>query len=207
MAASSPPPGSPAPGATAGRGIRGIALFAHLPRFWRSPGGGPGAVDDLTLLFDPSDQAISIGEATSRYPTLAGDLATLQDTVIPLYRECDIEAAVEQNRHRRQQVILIVGGLLTSSFGAVQAALAHQVWPGIVVSSVAAATTAFASVGRQSGALDAYLASRLRAERLRSTYFNYLAHGDATVTDPRERNCALRDEITAIRYEDQGASR
>lgn len=188
--------------------LRRIALFTRFPRLHVPPSAvrsdGDGS-DERTLLLDPAGNPIPLGTASAAFKSLGPDLEVLQAVLVPTYLECEEEASVEQNRHRRQQVALIVGGLLTSIFGAVQAAIPHRVWPGIVVASVAAATTGFASVGRQSGAQDGYLVNRLRAEKLRSLYFSYLAHRPDEPST--ERVSKLREQVVSIRYEVQGASR
>src|SRR3954452_9180989 len=168
------------PGAVwcSGMSLRRVALFARFPHFRpRRPEKDTG---NRTALYDEAGASVPLERATEQYPMLADDLHELQEIVMPLYWECDSEANLEQNRYRRQQVLLVIGGLVTSVFGAVQAAASGQVWPGLVVSAAAAASSAFASIGRQSGALDAYLEHRLRAERLRSLYFSVLA-------EPRNR--------------------
>jgi hypothetical protein len=182
--------------------FRRIAMFARFPRFLprSDPEGDPAA----TLLVDESDEPVDLTRACDEFPALADALTELQHVVVPLYRECDAQALLEQNRHRRQQVLLIGGGLLTTTFGLIQAVLIGEVWPGIVVTSFAAATAAVASVGRQSAALDGYLTNRLRAEQLRSAYFLYLS----TEADHHPgRHGELREQVTAIRYGDLGTAR
>src|SRR5262245_46947077 len=110
------------PGAQQARragGIRRIALFARLPRWLRRTAGRPE--DDLTLLVDEQGTLLDTATASALYPALADRIVALQTLLVPLFRECDEEAAVEQNRYRRQQVTLIIGGFLTATFGAVQA--------------------------------------------------------------------------------------
>jgi len=182
--------------------LRRIAMFARFPRFMprADPAGDPVA----TLLVDEEDEPVALSRACGEFPALSDALAELQDVVVPLYRECDAQALLEQNRHRRQQVLLIGGGLMTTTFGLIQAVLVGQVWPGIAVASFGAATAAVASVGRQSAALDGYLTNRLRAEQLRSVYFHYLS---LEADRHPSRHAELREQVTAIRYGDLGAAR
>src|SRR5204863_8516674 len=112
-------------------GIRRIALFARFPRWLRRLSGRPA--DDLTLLVDDDGTFLDVARAGALYPALADRIVELQAVLVPLFRECDAEAAVEQNRYRRQQVTLIIGGFLTATLGAVQAAVGKQAWPGIAV--------------------------------------------------------------------------
>ena len=177
-----------------------IALFRRLPKLVAP------RLADGPLVDTDSNASMSTEEAAARWPTLTSELRDLQEVLVPVYQECSLAAGVEQNRHRRQQVLLLVGGLLTATFGAVQAALSASVWPGIVVAGVAAGTSAVASVGRQSGALDAYLAYRLRAEQLRSTYFSYLMPDPPeSESERRDRRCRLQQRVVEIRYDDRGA--
>jgi hypothetical protein len=71
-------------------------------------------------------------------------------------------------------VLAIVGGLLTTTLGAVQAWLQSAAWPGVVVATLGAATSAITTVARRQGSLHNCLSARIRAERLRSLYFEYL---------------------------------
>jgi hypothetical protein len=172
--------------------LRRVALFAYFPTV-RAPRG-------------PTSPLLS--SAHDEDPDLHADLVLLESVLFPTYERFDQRARLEQNRHRRQQVLLIVGGLLTTVFGAVQAAAATQAWPGIVVSGVGAATAAVASVGRQSGALDGYLANRLKAERLRSTAFTFLAGSARSEgTESGDPECWLRDRVTGISYEQTAGPR
>ena len=113
--------------------------------------------------------------ATVRYPALRQRLADADGIVYPAFASCEKEAQVEQNRYRWFIVLAIVGGLLTTTFGAVQAWLQSVAWPGVVVATLGAATSAITTVARRQGSLHNYLTARIRAERLRSLYFEYLA--------------------------------
>jgi len=113
--------------------------------------------------------------AVSRYPSLQPRLTEADKVIYPAYASCDEDAQAEQNRYRWLVVLSILGGLLTTTFGAVQAWLQSVAWPGIVVVTLGAATSAVTMVARRQGSLDNYLTARIRAERLRSLYFQYLA--------------------------------
>ena len=64
-------------------------------------------------------------------------------------------------------------------------------WPGVVVATLGAATSALITVARRQGSLLNYLTARVRAERLRSLYFEYLAGCPAT--DEAIRHQGLRN--------------
>jgi hypothetical protein len=111
----------------------------------------------------------------SGYPALQQRLDDVESVIYPSFASCDQEAQVEQNRYRWFTVLAILGGLLTTTFGAVQAWLQSVAWPGVVVATLGAATSAITTVARRQGSLDNYLSARIRAERLRSLAFEHLA--------------------------------
>ena len=153
-----------------------FALLGVLPR-WRFRPGPPEP------LLDP--------DAASRYPLLREQIVDADRLVYPSFAECDMTAQIEQNRHRWFTVLAIGGGLLTTVFGALQAWLQTVAWPGVVVATLGAATSALITVARRQGSLLNYLTARVRAERLRSLYFEYLAGCPAT--DEAIRHQGLRN--------------
>ena len=112
---------------------------------------------------------------SEQYPALAADLAVIDEIIAPAFSSYDIDAQHAQNIYHRQQVILIGAGALTSGFGAVQAALGHDAWPGIVVGVLGAFSAATAALAQERRAQRAYLDDRTKAERLRAAAFAYLA--------------------------------
>ena len=114
-------------------------------------------------------------DRSERYPALAADLAVIEEIIVPAFSGYDIDAQRAQNIYYRQQVILIGVGALTSGFGAVQAALGHDAWPGIVVGALGAFSAATAALAQERRAQRTYLDSRTKAERLRAAAFAYLA--------------------------------
>jgi hypothetical protein len=147
-------------------------LFRRFPRpRWRAQ---PGA-------------AIVPPEEREAHPALARDLALLDDELLPAFRRLDALALFEQNRFRRQQVVLILGGAATTVFAAVQASLSGQTWPGLAVSLLAGATTTVSATARRRGSLDAYFTARVRAERLRRLYFRFLGGRDVPVAAEARR--------------------
>jgi hypothetical protein len=129
--------------------------------------------------------------ATSRYETLAPRAAEANAVIYPAFADDDAEALVEQNRFRWFQVLAIVGGLLTTVFGAAQAWLQSARWPGVVVATLAAATTALTTVARRQDARQHYLTARLRAERLRSLYFRNLTRPPIVDAEAERQMLAL----------------
>jgi hypothetical protein len=114
-------------------------------------------------------------DRSERYPALAADLAVIEKIIVPAFNGYDIDAQRAQNIYYRQQVILIGIGALTSGFGAVQAALGHDAWPGIVVGALGAFSAGTAALAQERRAQRAYLDNRTKAERLRAAAFAYLA--------------------------------
>jgi Protein of unknown function (DUF4231) len=107
-------------------------------------------------------------------------VAEAERMIYPEYARWDITARREQNRHRWFSVLAIVGALLTTAFGAVQAWLADETWPGVAVATLGAATSVLTSMARRQGTLYNYMSARTRAERLKSLYFEHLGQPPPT---------------------------
>lgn len=136
-----------------------IALFKRWPR----------------LRFKPFESPLIPAKGIEQYTALTADLATINEVIGPRFQEYDLNAQREQNNYRRQQVTLLCVSALTTAFGSVQAAYSHQVWPGIVVAVLGVLSAAVAGLGEERGAQLTYLDQRIKAERLRSMAFAYLA--------------------------------
>jgi hypothetical protein len=140
-------------------------------------------------------------DAGQVYPRLHEAIVSGHREVFPYFAECDQEAIGEQQRYRLFVVAAMIGGFVTTVFGALQAALPAEWWPGVVVATVGAWTTAVTTIARRQGALDSYLRARLRAERLRSLYVGYVA--TAPGIDAGARHEALRRlqaDVALIRF-------
>jgi hypothetical protein len=155
-----------------------IPLLAAMPRF---------------RVRTPRPASLVGPDAALRYPALAGRLADVDRVVLPAFHAHDAEAEHEQNRHRWFLLLTIIGGFLTTAFGAVQAWLQSARWPGVVVATLAAGTSALTTVTRRDGALSRFVTARARAERLRSLYFEHLA------APPPADEAAHRAELAALR--------
>lgn len=136
-----------------------LAIFRRWPRL---------RLKVITPVLIPAGRA-------EQYPTLAADLAVIDEVVVPAFRSYDIDAQRAQNTYRRQQVAILGIGALTSGFGAVQAAAGHDAWPGIVVGVLGALSAGTAALAQERRAQLAYLDNRTKAERLRAEAFAYLA--------------------------------
>ena len=137
------------------------ALVTSLPRLrWRPPPRGP--------LVPPDARAAA--------PALADDLELLDRELLPDFHEFDEAALRAQNTFRLGQVTVIVGGAVATALGAVQSALGAGVAEiGIAEALVAGALAGAVAYVRGREAQREYFTNRLRAERLRSEYFLFLA--------------------------------
>jgi hypothetical protein len=166
-------------------------------------GQGGGAMD-LSLLArrprlrDPST-SFPLLPATVRgdYPALAEDLEVLERELTPAFSRYDIQALRDQNRYRRQQVLLLLGAAVVTALGGVQAALADARWPGVALTVVGVLLATSSRWAGEQESLDGYLSARVKAERLRALYFRYLSR-----TGPyagADREAALRRAVVAVR--------
>src|SRR5205085_1899641 len=92
-------------------------------------------------------------ETAAAYPALAADIATADQVIGAAFTECDTRALREQNRYRRQQVLLIFGAGLAAGLGGVQAVFPGQRWPGSFASTTSGRSTrrAAGSTRRRTG--------------------------------------------------------
>jgi hypothetical protein len=123
-----------------------------------------------------SDWPVVSRKQVKDYPALASDLTVWLTDLEPRFRTLDHQAQILQNQFWRQNLTLILGGLVATSLGAVQAAAGG----GLVGVAVAQAvlTTLLAGLTvliRWRHAQQGYLAARLTAERIKSEFFLFLA--------------------------------
>lgn len=156
-----------------------IDLFKRRPKLFWKPRLG--------------EQIVS-PKAQAQYPALKNDFDILEQQLMSNFRNLDNQALQAQNQFRLQQFILIVGGVLTSAFGAVQAALSGKArWPGVTEAIIAIALTAVSFIAQQTKSQKKYFSSRLKAERLRGEYFLFLGRMGGYKDDSnRVQNLILR---------------
>jgi len=166
------------------------ALLYRFPKlFWRPPVDQDWEADWLVVREQDRKQ----------YAQLAGDLAVWLDLLKPRFRRLDHTAQILQNQFWRQNVVLIVGGLVATSLGAIQAVLGG----GVVGIAVAQAVLTGALAGltvliRSRRAQQGYLTARLKAERIKSEFFMFLARaGDYAGPDPQTALLQQVDDIEA----------
>jgi Protein of unknown function (DUF4231) len=131
------------------------------------------------------------------YPELAADFAVLDRVVAPAFTETDLAALRDQNRYRRQQVLILLGSALVTGLGGLQAVFPSQRWPGLVLALLGIVLAASTHFAREGAAQADYLSARVKAERLRALQFRYLsAVGPYAESD---REIALRHAVVAIK--------
>lgn len=165
------------------------ALVARFPKpFWWRPDPDKSWAGDWPVL--PED-------ADDRYPELVPEFRIWRDRFERLFRRLDHDAQLLQQQFWRQQVTLIAGGLLATALGAFQAANGggnRGVAAALAV--LAGLLTGLTAVVRARRAQQGYLTARLKAERIKSEYFLFLARAGAYAgADPAER---LRQQVEDI---------
>src|SRR5688572_16280716 len=114
--------------------FRSITLFKRLPMLRWSPA--------------ENERRIVLPEIQNQFPDLKSDFDILEQKLMPSFRKLDNEALRAQNLFRMQQVVLIVGGVITTTLGAIQAALATELWPGVAEAVVAGFLTSVSYIAR-----------------------------------------------------------
>jgi hypothetical protein len=166
------------------------ALLARFPRFFWRPSVDAEWVDDWPVVRR---------QQLAEYPALAEDLAVWLEQLEPRFRRLDHRAQILQNQFWRENLTLIVGGLVATSLGAVQAAVGGGVVglagaQAVLTGVLAGLTVLIRSRRAQQG----YLTVRLKAERIKSEFFVFLARaGDYAGENPQTRLLQQVDDIEA----------
>jgi hypothetical protein len=162
-------------------GAKTVAPLTVLPRLrFRAP--------DPVPIIDPG--------FVVEYPMLADAIHEANRVVAPAFHECDVEAQHERNHARLLIVLAIAAGFGTITFGALQAWLGTQPWPGVLVAVAGALAAALVALSRKYEASEDDLSAAGRAESLRALYFDHLA-APLPATDA-ERENRLRDLANAV---------
>jgi len=164
------------------------ALLRRFPKlFWR-----PHIDEDWD-----NDWVFLEKEDLDKYPQLTDDLAVWSDVLRLRFRRLDHTAQVLQNQFWRQNVVLVMGGLVATSIGVVQAALGGGVVGLAVAQAVLTGALAGLAVLIRSGrAQRGYLTARLKAERIKSEYFMFL--GRVGSYGGPDRQAALLEQVDDI---------
>jgi hypothetical protein len=134
------------------------------------------------------DQPLVPPGEEAEFPHLAADLALWRENIEPAFRRWDHEALLAQHRFWRQQVVLIIGGLLATILGALQAAAGGgNLGLGVAQAVLTGLLTGVAAVARGRRAQQGYLNHRLRAEQIKSEFFLFLGRVGDFDADDREQ--------------------
>jgi len=148
-----------------------------------------------TLFWKPkiNEQIIPL-DARKGLSDLEDDFKILEERLMDNFRRLDNEALRAQNHFRWQQIILIVGGVVASTLGAVRVAAPETApWPGAIEAVIATTLTAVAFIARQTESQKKYFSNRLKTEMLRGEYFLFLGRLGAYKDDSsRVRNLIRR---------------
>jgi len=147
--------------------LRRIPLFKRFPTFHLAM-----REDDLVK-----------PEKRNAYPAFADDFETLENELIPIFRDFDNEALRSQNAYRGMYVILILGGALVTILGIAQIAFIDTSGIGILGSIVALVLGVVTTISSRFKHQKRYLNARLAAERLRGEYFLFLGRCDPYAAD------------------------
>ena len=169
---------------------RGPELIRRLPKLrWRAP--------------QDKDQEIVPSADRRVYGSMTEDFAFLDDALMPDFRRLDREALHCQNTFYLARLTLIMGSALATVLGAAQAGLGGgNLWLGLLETVIAAVIGLGALTTGAPRAQQGYFANRLRAERLRSEYFLYLARVVPYADEHRQQT--LRRIVAGVASEGDG---
>ncbi len=133
-------------------------------------------------------------EETEKYKPLASDIEVLRAEVFEEFKALDTAALRRQNGFRLGQFLMIIGGLIATLLGALQAALPDSRWPGIAEAGLVLGLALLFLVNGQLNLKQDYLDQRLKAERLRAECFFFLARvgGYSALNDAGSRDLLKR---------------
>jgi hypothetical protein len=149
---------------------------------------------------DRPPEAIVPEDVRARYSTLAGDLKLADDEVEPRFQDADRRALRVQNTFRLERVGLIVGSLVVTVLGSIQAAAGGGILPlGLVQGALAAAVAAGTLLIKSRTTQRDYFTLRKKAELLRGEYFLFVGRvGRYAGLDDDARAEALRARVLAL---------
>jgi hypothetical protein len=156
------------------------ALFRRLPSLFRRPG--------LQPIVSPDNRA--------QFKDLEDDLGFLDGALEAAFKQYDLEALRQQSRYRRQQLLLLAGGVAGAVVGALQAVFTRQVWLGAAVAALALVSVWYARAIQRNQSLRHYVDARTRAEGLRSLYFQYVTRVGRYAGETRKER--LRADVAAV---------
>jgi hypothetical protein len=153
----------------AGGRRRWPALVKRFPSFRRRSEGGQWR----------GDWPVVPPTALNDYPALADDLTVWRDQIESRFRKLDHRTQILQNLFWRQRVLLIAGGLLATSLATAQAAVGGgNVYLAVIQAVLTGLLAGLTVLIRSRRAQQGYLSARLKAERIKSEFFVFLAMAD-----------------------------
>lgn len=159
-----------------------MMMFKRFPRFfWRPRKSYP--------LIPPEERG--------NHPEFADDFELLNQELLPYFSEMDNEALRFQNEFRREQVVIILGGALLTTLGALQVAFGGF-WPGLVEAVISVILTIFTLRSKGLKWQERYFDTRHRAEILRGEYFKFLGR-IGPYGDENTRVQKLTDRVASVR--------
>jgi hypothetical protein len=145
------------------------ALVKRFPSFRRRSEAGQW----------PGDWPVVPPAALNDYPALADDLTVWRDQIESRFRRLDHRAQILQNQFWRQRVLLIAGGLVATSLATAQAAVGGgNVYLAVIQAVLTGLLAGLTVLIRSRRAQQGYLSARLKAERIKSEFFLFLARAD-----------------------------
>jgi hypothetical protein len=139
-------------------------------------------------------------EETDEYKPLASDITILRTELFKEFEKLDIAALRRQNGFRLGQFLMIIGGLIATLLGALQAALPDSHWPGIAEAGLVLGLALLFLANGQLNLKQDYLDQRLKAERLRAECFFFLARvGGYSALDDAGSRDLLKQRVNLIK--------
>ena len=162
--------------------LRPPALLARLPRVpWRPATDWPVV---------PAERA--------GYGTLDADLELWDHELETRFRTLDHQAQRLQNRFLLLSLVLIFGSVAATILGAIQAAVGGgNVWLAVFGALLSGLLVGVAVLVRDRRSLRGYLNARLKAERMKSEYFLFLA-GAGEYASEQDRARLLADRVAEV---------
>ncbi|MEW9552298.1 hypothetical protein [Nonomuraea sp. NPDC050783] len=152
-----------------------------------------------TLRAPATSQPIIPPADRANYPALAGDFEMIDRELVPVFTDYDLTALRDQNRYRRQQLVILLGSTLLTGLGGLQAVFPDQRWPTALLTVIGLALAAGARYTSESESLQSYLTARVKAERLRALCFRFLARSEPS--GPADRLLYLRRAVLAVQHD------
>lgn len=174
--------------------------FKQLPRFRFN------SYNDTFQLLPAEELNAMLASCTPQAAqAILDDLAVLDQEVLRLFRRVDYEAARQQNRYRRAQLLYAVLALAATVVGSIMALTLESrpdltPWLGGLETIIAGMTSFIAAITSDEPPQQLWLQNRLKAEHLRREYFRYLMRLEPYdgITDRFDRETLLAKRAADI---------